>query len=79
MAAKPSRLEGGEALEARDERERGFGMDDAMARADVVVENADSLEAFHDRIRAIIEDGVSNADLESEADPTDEPTEAHNP
>ncbi|KDE58429.1 hypothetical protein EL22_04880 [Halostagnicola sp. A56] len=49
--------DGGEGLAARDERERGFGMDDAMERADVVVENTDSLEAFHDRIRAIIRDG----------------------
>ncbi|MFC4436256.1 MULTISPECIES: AAA family ATPase [Natrialbaceae] len=47
---------GGEALAARDERERGFGMDDAMDRADVVVENTDSLEAFRERIRAIVED-----------------------
>ncbi|WP_255169210.1 AAA family ATPase [Natrononativus amylolyticus] len=46
--------DGGEGLEARDERERGFGMDDAMDRADAVVENTDSLEAFHDRIRTII-------------------------
>ncbi|WP_306055058.1 AAA family ATPase [Natronococcus wangiae] len=48
--------DGGEGLAARDERERGFGMDDAMDRADVVVENTDSLEAFHDRIRAIVGD-----------------------
>ncbi|SEW24430.1 AAA family ATPase [Natrinema salifodinae] len=46
--------DGGEGLAARDERERGFGMDDAMDRADVVVENTDSLEAFHERIRSII-------------------------
>jgi dephospho-CoA kinase len=48
--------DGGEPLAARDERERGFGMDDAMNRADVVIENTDSLEAFHDRIRAVIDD-----------------------
>ncbi|THE66600.1 hypothetical protein D8Y22_00235 [Salinadaptatus halalkaliphilus] len=46
--------DGGEGLAARDERERGFGMDDAMDRADVVLENTDSLEAFHDRVRAIV-------------------------
>ncbi len=49
--------DGGEALEERDERERGFGMDDAMARADVVVENTDSLEAFHERFRTIVRNG----------------------
>lgn len=46
--------DGGEALATRDERERGFGMDDAMARADVVIDNTDSLEAYHDRIERII-------------------------
>ncbi len=51
--------DGGESLEARDERERGFGMDDAMERADVVVANTDSLEAFHDRIRAIVTKDVT--------------------
>ncbi len=51
--------DGGEGLAARDERERGFGMDDAMARADVVVENTETLGAFHDRIRTLIRDGVT--------------------
>jgi dephospho-CoA kinase len=46
--------EGGESLRDRDERERGFGMDDAMARADVVVENTGSLAAFHDRVRTLL-------------------------
>lgn len=49
-----SQDDGGEALAARDDRERGFGMDDAMERADVVVENTGSLESFHDRIRSLI-------------------------
>ena len=44
-------------LRERDERERGYGMDDAMADADVVVENADTLGAFRDRIRTLIVDG----------------------
>ena len=43
-----------ESLGERDERELGFGMGEAMDRADVVVENTDSLEAFHDRVRAIL-------------------------
>ena len=51
--------DGGESLETRDERERGFGMDDAMARADVVIENTDSLESFHERIRELIHEGAS--------------------
>jgi dephospho-CoA kinase len=46
--------EGGESLEARDERERGFGMDVAIERADVRIENTDSLRAFHDRIRTLL-------------------------
>ncbi|QLG50028.1 AAA family ATPase [Natrinema halophilum] len=58
--------DGGEGLAARDDRERSFGMDDAMERADVVVENADSLEAFHDRIRSVIRTGI---DGEKRTDP----------
>lgn len=45
---------GGEPLRVRDERELGFGMDRAMDRADVVIENVDSLDAFHDRIAEVI-------------------------
>ncbi|WP_254521985.1 AAA family ATPase [Natrinema caseinilyticum] len=52
--------DGGEGLAARDERERGFGMDDAMERSDVVVENTDSLEAFHDRIREVVREGIDD-------------------
>ncbi|WP_226004987.1 AAA family ATPase [Natrinema salinisoli] len=62
--------DGGEGLAARDERERGFGMDDAMDRADVVVENTDSLEAFHERIRSIVRTGTDDGKhAEAEADP----------
>jgi dephospho-CoA kinase len=43
-----------ESLRERDERERGFGMSEAMDRADVVVENTGGLEAFHDRIRELL-------------------------
>ncbi|WP_267641454.1 AAA family ATPase [Haloarchaeobius amylolyticus] len=49
--------EGGESLEARDERERGFGMDDAMARADVVIDNTDTLATFRTKITALLEEG----------------------
>jgi dephospho-CoA kinase len=64
-----SEADGGEGLAARDERERGFGMDDAMERADVVVENTDSLEAFHDRIRSIVRGTDDEKRAEAEADP----------
>jgi dephospho-CoA kinase len=50
--------EGGESLEDRDERELGFGMGEAMAMADVTVENTDSLSAFQRRIRRLLEEGV---------------------
>ena len=59
-----SEADGGEGLSSRDDRERGFGMDEAMDRADVVVENTASLEAFQDRIRAIIH--KHTAELESD-------------
>jgi len=48
----------GESLRERDERERGFGMDDAMAHADVTVDNTGTLEQFRDRIRALLADGA---------------------
>jgi len=49
--------EDGEDLAERDERELGFGVDAAMERADVTVENTDSLEAFRERIRRLIREG----------------------
>ncbi|WP_135823475.1 AAA family ATPase [Halorussus ruber] len=48
----------GEALRERDERERGFGMDEAIARADVSVENTTTLEAFHEKIRLLLSEGI---------------------
>jgi len=50
--------EGGESLEDRDERELGFGMGEAMAMADVTIDNTDSLSAFQARIETLITDGV---------------------
>jgi dephospho-CoA kinase len=47
--------DGGESLRERDERERGFGMADAMADAEVTVPNTDSLEAFRGRIKEILQ------------------------
>ena len=46
---------GAETLEARDERELGFGLGEAMDRADVTVENTDTLEAFRSRVREVLE------------------------
>jgi len=44
-----------EALRAREERERGFGMNEVMADADVTVDNTGSLDAFRARIRDLLE------------------------
>jgi len=49
--------EGGESLAERDERELGFGMDEAIARADVTIENTGTLEEFHDRVRSLFRAG----------------------
>ena len=57
----------GESLRERDERERGFGMDEAIARADASVENTATLEAFHEQIRALLTEGVEGLDCEQTA------------
>jgi len=49
--------EGGESLAERDERELGFGMDEAMERANVDVDNDGSLQAFHERVRTLLTEG----------------------
>lgn len=56
-----SEAEGGESLEARDRRELDFGMGAAMEQADLTIENTDSLAAFHDRIRTLLQDGLDAA------------------
>lgn len=43
-----------ESLRARDERELGFGMGEAMDRAERRVENTGTLEEFRDRVREIL-------------------------
>ena len=48
-----------EALKEREERELGFGMGEVMDRADVVVDNTDTLAAFRERIRAILDDDLA--------------------
>ncbi len=43
-----------EDLRQRDERELGYGMGEAMDRADVTIENTGTLEEFRDKIRALL-------------------------
>ncbi|NHN60554.1 MULTISPECIES: AAA family ATPase [Halorussus] len=57
----------GESLRERDERERGFGMDEAIARAEVRIDNTGTLEAFHEQIRALLTEGVEALDGERPA------------
>jgi dephospho-CoA kinase len=44
-------VEDGEGLKQRDERELGFGLGEALERADVTIENTGTLEAFRERVR----------------------------
>jgi dephospho-CoA kinase len=44
-----------ESITERDERELGFGMGRAIDRADLTVENADTLEAFRERAAAVLD------------------------
>lgn len=48
--------EGGESLADRDAREREFGMDAAMDRADVTIENTGTLAEFREQITALLTD-----------------------
>jgi dephospho-CoA kinase len=59
--------EGGETLSERDERELGFGMGEAMDRADLTVENAGSLDAFHDSVRTLLRKGPAALEGRTEA------------
>lgn len=51
-----------ESLRAREERERSFGMGEAMDRADVTVQNTTDLETYHHRVRSILEDPEAAAE-----------------
>jgi dephospho-CoA kinase len=53
------------ALREREERELGFGMGEVMDRADVVIENTETLDAYRERVRAVLE-GDLNAVADSE-------------
>jgi dephospho-CoA kinase len=46
-----------DALLEREQRELDFGMDEAMDRADIVLKNVDSLEAFRNRVRTVLSPG----------------------
>ncbi len=46
--------EDGERLADRDERELGFGLGEAMERADVTIENTGTLDAFRERAREVL-------------------------
>ena len=61
--------DGGEALGDRDERELDFGMGEAIDRADITVENTGPLDAFHDRIQALL---TGETRPEQRAEATDE-------
>ena len=50
-----SAADGGESLAARDERELGFGMGEAVERADVTIENDGTLAAFRGRVEAVLD------------------------
>ncbi|MFT4948917.1 MAG: hypothetical protein ACI9CA_001048, partial [Natronomonas sp.] len=45
----------GESLEDRDRRELEFGMDKAIERADLTIENTGTLAAFRERVRGLLE------------------------
>jgi dephospho-CoA kinase len=45
----------GESLAARDERELGFGLDEAMARSDITIENTGTLEEFRTRVQELLQ------------------------
>ena len=47
--------ENGEGLAARDERELGFGLGEALDRADVTIDNTGTLESFRERAREVLE------------------------
>ena len=51
-----------ESLRERDERELGFGMGAAMDRADVTIENTDSLDHFREQITTLLAEGPQALD-----------------
>lgn len=65
-----------EDLKVREERELGFGMGEVMEHADVVVENTNSLDAFREQVRELLEEGAVAVDYRAKdggADPDTNP------
>lgn len=64
--------DGGETLRERDERERGFGVEDVMARADVTIRNAETLDRLRERVRTLLAEGpaalAGDEGVETDAD-----------
>jgi len=50
----------GEPLAEREEREKGFGMDDAIEMADVRVDNTGTLGEFHERVEELLTEGADS-------------------
>jgi dephospho-CoA kinase len=48
-----------EKLREREERELGFGMGKVVDAADLTIHNDDSLEAFRDQVRAVLDAGAA--------------------
>ncbi|WP_380677366.1 AAA family ATPase [Salinigranum sp. GCM10025319] len=60
-----------DALLDREQRELDFGMDEAMGRADIVINNTDSLSAFRERVRTVLdipEPSEATAEADASAD-----------
>ena len=51
--------EGGEALAEREARELGFGMEEAMDRADVTIANDAALDTYRAEIRGLLEEAMA--------------------
>jgi dephospho-CoA kinase len=59
-----------DALLEREQRELDFGMDEAMDRADIVINNTDSLESFRGRVRTVLNVDVGTPEpVADDADP----------
>jgi dephospho-CoA kinase len=68
-----------DALREREDRELGFGMDEVMDRADIVIENTDTLDAYRERIRAILDgdlDRIADSEYVDLRDSTGAPVPA---
>ena len=53
-----------ESIQERDERELGFGMGEAIDRADLSIDNGDTLEAFRERAAAVLDGEIDDVDAE---------------